>query len=89
MSSASDEVRNRLDDVVDRAGLPEWVDTTELKAELFKVVDRLLKSRAVTEPMIEAACEVVIGFSGDYGDNDYLSREAAEEVLTAALGAPL
>lgn len=44
MSSASDEVRNRLDGVVDRAGLPEWVDTAEMKAELFKVVDRLLKA---------------------------------------------
>ncbi len=44
MSTLADEVRSRLDGVVDRAGLPEWVDTVEMKAELFKVVDRLLKA---------------------------------------------
>lgn len=40
----------------------------------------------VTEKMIDAACRVCTGFSGPYGDyNDHLSREAAKEVLDAAL----
>lgn len=56
MSSASDVVSNRLDGVVDRAGLPEWVDTVELKAELFKVVNRLLKTPQV--PRLEAKAQL-------------------------------
>lgn len=44
MSSANDEVRSRLKGVLERSNIPVWVDTTELEAELFKVVDRLLKA---------------------------------------------
>lgn len=41
-----------------------------------------------TEAMIEAACKVCIGFSGEGGTyNDYLCRDVAAEVLTAALSA--
>lgn len=40
----------------------------------------------ITPEMIAAARDVCIGFSGDYGEyNDYLSEDAALEVLTAAL----
>lgn len=52
MSSASDELHSRLDAVVDRAGLPEWVNTVEMKAELFKVVDRLLKAERIATTLI-------------------------------------
>lgn len=37
-------VRERLDAVLDRSNIPTWVDQTELRAELFKVVDRMLKA---------------------------------------------
>lgn len=37
-------VRERLDAVLDRSSIPTWVDQTELRAELYKVVDRMLKA---------------------------------------------
>lgn len=36
-------VRERLDAVLDRSNIPTWVDQTELRAELYKAVDRMLK----------------------------------------------
>lgn len=42
----------------------------------------------ITDRMVEAASGVCIGFSGDYGMyNDYLTPEAAREVIEAALAA--
>lgn len=47
-----------------------------------------IRAQEPTEAMIEAACKVCIGFSGDHGTyNDYLDRSVAAEVLTAALNA--
>lgn len=44
----------------------------------------------ITDEMISRAMSVVIGSSGDYGTyNEYLSKEAAREVLEAALSAEL
>lgn len=37
-------VRERLYAVLDRSNIPMWVDQSELRAELFKVVDRMLKA---------------------------------------------
>ena len=42
--SADTIVRERLDAVLDRSNIPTWVDQTELRAELFKVVDHMLKA---------------------------------------------
>lgn len=44
-------VRERLDAVLDRSNIPTWVDQTDLRAELYKVVDRMLKAeRGATIP---------------------------------------
>jgi len=41
-----------------------------------------------TDEIIKAMCEVVVGFSGDYGDyNVYIGEDAAEEVYEAAVSA--
>lgn len=49
-------IRERLDAVLDRSNIPTWVDQTELRAELFKVVDRMLKAeRGVPAPEAQAA----------------------------------
>lgn len=37
-------VRERLDAVLDRSNIPPWVDQSDLRSELFKVVDRMLKA---------------------------------------------
>lgn len=42
--------------------------------------------QALAPARLDAACSVCIGFSGDQGThNDYLDRQAAVEVLMAAL----
>lgn len=63
-----------------------YIVTMDVSADRLSA-DEPIAARA-TEPtpeMLDAACAVVIGFSGDRGThNDYLDRQAAVEVLTAA-----
>lgn len=51
--SADEIVKQRLADVLDRSRIPKWVDTSDLQAELFKVVSRLLKAERVATVLIE------------------------------------
>lgn len=53
MSGADDVVRKRINDVIERARLPEWWDDSELREEMFKVVKRLLKAERVATLLIE------------------------------------
>lgn len=53
MSGADDVVRKRINDVIERARLPEWWDDSELREEMFKVVRRLLKAEKVATILIE------------------------------------
>ncbi|MNJ10733.1 hypothetical protein D3C77_48970 [compost metagenome] len=51
--SADEVVKQRLADVLDRSNIPKWVDTEELRAELFKVVKRLLKAEHFATVLVE------------------------------------
>ena len=53
MSQSDEIVRQRLADVLDRSNIPTWVDTSELQAELFKVVSRLLKAERIAALLLE------------------------------------
>lgn len=46
----------------------------------------LVERQAITDDMVRAARSVIVGFGGEWGEhNEYLSEEAAREVLEAAL----
>lgn len=53
MTAADDVVRKRINDVIERARLPEWWDDSELREEMFKVIKRLLKAEKGAAVLIE------------------------------------
>ena len=54
MSPSDEIVKQRIDGVLERSNIPKWVNTTELKDEMFKVVKRLLKAERFATVLIEA-----------------------------------
>lgn len=53
MNQSEAIIRQRLADVLERSNIPPWVDTSELQAELFKVVSRLLEAERIAVLLIE------------------------------------